>query len=191
MAVLSRRTVFGLGLGLATPAAAASKLAPDTILHNARIWAGKDLPATAEALAITDGRILAIGSNSDILALKAPTTRLIDAQGRRVIPGINDAHDHAGSAAPGIEVHTQPPAEADATRDVLVAAIASAAAAAPKDQWLFATAGASVMRDPAGSLRAIEAVSNGHPVAVMAWWGHGLVGPWPAPQCSGAKVGRS
>lgn len=176
MSILSRRALVGLGLGMATPAlSASSKSTPDLILHNAAIWAGKGLPTNNEAIAIAGGRIIAIGRNADILPLKKATTRFIDVQGRRIIPGINDAHDHAGSAVPGVEVKTQPPAEADAPIGVLIAALAQACAATPKGQWIYATAGPAVMRDPEGSLRAIEAVSGHHPVIVMAWWGHGVL----------------
>lgn len=174
MIAVARRSLIGSGLLFALPAGAASG-APDIIIHSARIWCGKTQQKQAQALAIKDGRITAVGSNADILPLKDKNTRLIDAGGRRIIPGINDAHDHAGGAAPGIEVRTQPPAEADAPLEVLVAAIAKAVATAPAGQWIFATAGVSVMGNPAQSLRAIEAASQGHPVAVMAWWGHGVL----------------
>lgn len=175
MPTLLRRTLFGVGIAMAAPASAVTNRAPDLILYNGVIWAGKGLSANSEAIAISKGKIAAIGRNSDILSLKGPKTRLIDVQGRRIIPGINDAHDHAGSASPGIEVRTQPPAEANASLDILVSAIATATATAQKGQWLFATAGPAVMSDPVNSLRAIEAVTADHPVIVMAWWGHGVL----------------
>lgn len=74
---------------------------PDTILHNGKIVAMDDKTTsrnpgtTVEALAIRDGKILALGSNAKILALKGPKTEVADLKGRTVIPGIIDTHYHA------------------------------------------------------------------------------------------------
>src|SRR5690242_19994289 len=65
----------------------------DTILHNGRI-ATNGVPSFVEAVAITDGKITAIGSDREILRLRGPHTRIIDASGRTVIPGLNDSHMH-------------------------------------------------------------------------------------------------
>src|ERR1700761_2305338 len=65
----------------------------DTILHNARI-ATNSVPSFANALAITDGQITATGNERDIFRLRGPATRVIDANGRTVIPGLNDSHMH-------------------------------------------------------------------------------------------------
>lgn len=73
----------------------ASAEPPDIILTNARITTLDSARPEAEALAITDGEIAAVGANADIRALAGPGTRLIDAGGRRVIPGLNDSHLHA------------------------------------------------------------------------------------------------
>jgi predicted amidohydrolase YtcJ len=65
----------------------------DLILHNARI-ATNGLPAFVEAIAITDGKISAAGTNDEILRQHGPATTVIDGQGRTVIPGLNDSHMH-------------------------------------------------------------------------------------------------
>ncbi len=65
----------------------------DTILYNARI-ATNGVPSFAEAVAITDGKINATGSDREIFRLRGPNTRIIDANGRTVIPGLNDSHMH-------------------------------------------------------------------------------------------------
>ncbi len=73
---------------------------PDTILHNGKIVTMDDKsPSTnpgtiVEALAIRDGKILSLGSNNQILALKGPQTKVIDVKGRTVVPGIVDTHSH-------------------------------------------------------------------------------------------------
>jgi predicted amidohydrolase YtcJ len=65
----------------------------DLLLVGGKIWAGKGLPR-AEALAVRDGRVLAIGRTAELLPLKGPATRVIELHGQFVIPGFNDAHLH-------------------------------------------------------------------------------------------------
>jgi predicted amidohydrolase YtcJ len=65
----------------------------DTILHNGKI-ATNGTPSFVEAIAIENGKITTSGSNDDILHLRGPATKSIDARGRTVIPGLNDSHMH-------------------------------------------------------------------------------------------------
>ena len=68
---------------------------PDTILVNGKILTVDDRFSIREALAIHDGRILALGATADIRKLAGSATRIIDLQGRTVIPGLIDSHIHA------------------------------------------------------------------------------------------------
>ena len=80
---------------LTTPAPAkASSLAPDLVIINASIHTMDEAHPTAEAVAIVGNRIAAIGSTADIRALTGKGTRVIDAAGKLVLPGFNDAHVH-------------------------------------------------------------------------------------------------
>jgi hypothetical protein len=73
---------------------------PELIVHNAKIITLDDEaynsnPGTiAQAMAVRDGKILKIGSDKDILALKGPKTKVMDLKGRTVIPGIVNNHHH-------------------------------------------------------------------------------------------------
>lgn len=73
---------------------------PDTILHNGKIVTMDDKTASTnpgtvvQAVAIREGKIIALGSNQNILALKGPQTGVIDVKGRTVVPGIIDTHSH-------------------------------------------------------------------------------------------------
>ena len=58
--------------------------------------------APAQALAVRDGKIAAIGNSADIRALAGPSTRVIDLGGRTVIPGLIDSHIHAIRAGPDL-----------------------------------------------------------------------------------------
>jgi predicted amidohydrolase YtcJ len=73
---------------------------PDTIVHNGKVYTMDDKSNTGnagtvvEALAIRDGKILLSGTNKQVLSLRGPQTKVIDAKGRTVVPGIIDTHSH-------------------------------------------------------------------------------------------------
>ncbi|WP_284166111.1 amidohydrolase [Frigidibacter sp. SD6-1] len=69
-------------------------LPADLILINARIMTMDGAVPRAEALAVRNGRILALGSAADMRALASGATRVIDAGGRLVLPGFQDTHIH-------------------------------------------------------------------------------------------------
>ncbi|NML38553.1 amidohydrolase [Chitinophaga sp. G-6-1-13] len=66
----------------------------DMIVFNAKITTQNLAQPEASALAVKRGRIYAVGQNAEILNLKDNNTQLIDATGRRLIPGLNDVHLH-------------------------------------------------------------------------------------------------
>ena len=68
--------------------------APDIILHHGLFTTLDRSKPTASAVAITDGRFAAVGSDADIAPLAGPKTRVIDINGRRVLPGLIDNHLH-------------------------------------------------------------------------------------------------
>ena len=82
----------------ALPAAVVLLLAagapPDTILHNARAFTADPARPSAEAFAVLDGRIVAVGASSDLLKTAGPNTRVVDLQGAFVSPGFGDSHLH-------------------------------------------------------------------------------------------------
>jgi predicted amidohydrolase YtcJ len=86
-------------VAIALAAAPAAAQAPDTILVNGKILTVDAQFSTREALAIRDGRIVALGTSADIRKLAGRETRVIDVQGHTVIPGLIDSHLHAIRAA--------------------------------------------------------------------------------------------
>lgn len=91
----SSLTILGLVIAmLSSLSAAPSALPPDLIIHNGSVHTMAPTLPTAEAVAITGNRIVAVGKSADLLALAGGKTRLIDAQKRTVLPGFNDAHVH-------------------------------------------------------------------------------------------------
>lgn len=66
----------------------------DLIVYNAKIFTGNPSQPAASALAVKDGRIYSVGTDTEVLSLKSANTRVIDSHGRRLIPGLIDAHTH-------------------------------------------------------------------------------------------------
>ena len=86
---------------LAWPSAVSPALAQtsDTLLVNGKIVTVDDQFSIRDAVAIRDGKIVALGSTAEIRKLAGPGSRVIDLQGRTVIPGLIDSHLHAIRAA--------------------------------------------------------------------------------------------
>lgn len=66
----------------------------DTIYHNGPILTIDDANPRAEAVAVKDGKILAVGKKDDVLKTKGDTTKLVDLSGRTMLPGFVDPHGH-------------------------------------------------------------------------------------------------
>jgi predicted amidohydrolase YtcJ len=66
----------------------------DLIVRNARITTLDPAQPVATALAVADGLVVAIGDEAKVMAQADAATRVIDAGGRRLIPGLNDSHTH-------------------------------------------------------------------------------------------------
>jgi predicted amidohydrolase YtcJ len=77
-----------------TLVAATSAHATDLIITNGKVATMTKEGAFAQAVAIKDGKIEAVGSNASVLKLKTAGTQVIDAAGKTVIPGLNDSHLH-------------------------------------------------------------------------------------------------
>jgi len=85
--------------GLLFAALPALSQAPDSILINGKILTVDEQFSTREAIATRDGKIAALGATAEIRKLAGPQTRVIDLEGRTVIPGLIDSHMHAIRAA--------------------------------------------------------------------------------------------
>src|SRR5262245_12862981 len=76
-------------------ACAAQAQRADTIFSGGSIVTIDDNQPTAEALAVKDGKILAVGSRADIeKSHKGPQTKVVDLTGKTLLPGFLDAHSH-------------------------------------------------------------------------------------------------
>jgi hypothetical protein len=66
----------------------------DLIAIHGKVWTENPLQPEAEAMAISGHRIFAVGTTEEIERLRQENTKVLDLEGRRVVPGFNDAHVH-------------------------------------------------------------------------------------------------
>lgn len=149
--------------------AAADAAAVDTILHNGKLWTGDPAQPSVTAIAIDGGRIVAIGSDAEILGRATAATQRIDLKGRRVVPGINDAHMHVTTGLRSIDLEIDRDGGSDAVRKAL--------AGQPKtgDRWITADIGMDVLADPSMRRRQLDALQPERPVVLSGWTGHGAL----------------
>ncbi|MDG2013075.1 MAG: amidohydrolase family protein, partial [Pirellulaceae bacterium] len=89
--------VFTAGLATCLLVFCSSELVAQSaqkIYHNGKIITVNDTAPTAEAVAVRDGEILAVGSKTDVLRTSDEKTELVDLRGRTMLPGFVDAHGH-------------------------------------------------------------------------------------------------
>ncbi|WP_373063024.1 amidohydrolase [Gemmatimonas sp.] len=110
----SLRSAVAIGVALAASVAALPAQPAEVasaIYTNARIWTGDSARPSAQALAVRDGKLLAVGSDAEARAFRGPATRVVDLQGKRVVPGFNDSHWHLSTADRADLTDAKSPAE--------------------------------------------------------------------------------
>jgi predicted amidohydrolase YtcJ len=100
--VRGARVVVTSGLlAMAASGAAPARGEADLVLAGGRVWAGRGL-AGGSAIAVADGRVLAVGADAEVRALAGPRARVVELRGGLVVPGFNDAHVHFLSGGFGL-----------------------------------------------------------------------------------------
>ena len=150
--------------------------APDIILFNGKIVVHDGPPA--QALAVRNGSIAAIGDSSSIRALANASTRVIDLGGRTVIPGLIDSHIHAIRA--GLSYTTEVHWFGVRTLQEALDRIRAAAKTAPKGSWLVVAGGWTDRQFREGrrpTQAEIAAAAPDHHVYIQLLYTHVLLGP--------------
>ena len=93
--------LFGFGSGLATVGLAQEHA--DVVYHNGKIYTMDEQRSWAQAVAVKDGRLIAVGSDKQVLSSAGPDTEKIDLAGSMTLPGLHDAHLHLMAAMLNLE----------------------------------------------------------------------------------------
>jgi predicted amidohydrolase YtcJ len=159
---------------------------PDLILYNGLIGTMDPAQPEATAVAIRDGRFLAVGSDTQVLALASKRTRRVDLARRRVFPGFNDAHAHPWAS--GLEALTNVACDKTSIEEILAALRDRAAETAP-GRWVRGYL-YDDGKTPRFLTRAdLDAAVPDHPVVVTHRGGHTGYANSLALRLAGAKAG--
>jgi predicted amidohydrolase YtcJ len=77
---------------------------PDLLIVNANVYTVDTAFSTAQAVAIAGGKFTAVGKNDDIRRMAAPSTKVLDAGGKTIIPGLADDHLHNAGGGDGVDL---------------------------------------------------------------------------------------
>ena len=136
----------------------------DMILVNGNVITVDDAQPRARAVAIADGRILAVGTDAEVRAHETAATRVIDLGGRTVVPGLADNHFHSAGGGAGVDL-----SGARTLAEVLSAIAAAVREAAPgavvvtNSDWHEA----QLAEQRLPLRRDLDAVAPDHPVVVV------------------------
>ena len=177
---LSRRGVLGgaaalVGAWPARSIAISDPRSADSIVRNARVYTMDASVPTAQAFAIRDGRIIAIGSNDAISGLGGSGTEIFDASGMTVVPGFIDCHLHPVGESLLYDVLVGNPYEVEfVTIDSIINKLKERAAKIPPGEWVQGMFYDDTKVKDGRPLTSadLDRVSTVHPVAVTHRGGH-------------------
>jgi predicted amidohydrolase YtcJ len=153
---------------------AQSKPAADLIIINAKVWTVDKAHPTAQAVAVLADRIIAVGSNADVEALRSPATKIVNAGGKLLLPGFNDAHVHFVGG--GLQLDAVQLNDATST-DEFVRRIGEQAKKTPKGEWIQGGDWDETKWNPVQLPTAalIDPVTPDNPVALGRYDGHSVL----------------
>jgi hypothetical protein len=120
--------------GVSAASAGEPKPPADLVVLNGKVWTVDAAKPRAEAIAVVNDRIAAVGSNEEIKKWVGPNTRTIDARGKTVLPGLIDAHVHFSTG--GFDISGVQLKDAQ-TREEFAARIGEHARKLPKGEWIL------------------------------------------------------
>jgi predicted amidohydrolase YtcJ len=144
---------------------------PDLILYNGNIWTVDPRTPRAQAVAISGGRFVAVGSNEDVLRHAASGSRKIDLGTKTVLPGFVDAHTHPAESG---RLHLRQVDCDLRSIAAILAALRERAGKMPSDQWVlgFKYDDTKTSDGRRLSLQDLDAAVSDHPVFVTHRGGH-------------------
>jgi predicted amidohydrolase YtcJ len=176
-----------LGLFLTTILVAQPSVPADLIVHNATIYTMSAAQPRARAIAVRGDRIALVGSDQAALALRGPSTRVVDAEGRTIVPGLHDAHGHFAGLGASLQ---QIDLRGTASFEDVVAKVKARASTARPGEWIL---GRSWDQNdwpdkewPTGS--ALDQVAPDNPVYLTRVDGHAALASGRALKAAGATA---
>ncbi len=166
---------------------------PELILHNGRVLTLDPARPETQAFSVRDRRIAAVGDSADILRARRRETRILDAAGRTVTPGIFDAHPHMDRE--GLKARGGIAIEGMASVAEIVEAVREAASRTPAGEWIvlmpmqlapehgmprYVSEPGQLAEGRFPDRRDLDAGAPDHPVLIRGIWGWWGVPPFPS-----------
>lgn len=152
----------------AYPQATAEEPAADLVVINANILTVDEAIPTAEAMAVRDERIVAVGTAAELRRWVGDETQVLDVGGRTIVPGFHDAHMHPSPKydplSPLGKIDCSP--AATPTMEALLAALATKAAVTPPGQWVRGGSYQDTKLGRHPTRHDLDLVSTEHPVYI-------------------------
>lgn len=169
--------ILALVFFAASSVRAAAPLDADLIVHNGRILTVDNDFSVAQAVAIRDGKFIAVGSNGTVFRHQGRNTRTIDLHGRMVIPGLIDAHAHMDRE--GLR-YIYPSLAGARTKAQILAIISAEVAKAQPGEWVvtmplgdppFHFDARDILASTGLNRYDLDGVSPNNPVYIRSIWG--------------------
>jgi len=153
------------------PALAADGSA-DTIFRNGPVHPMTSPGAKARAIAVAAGKIVAVGSEAEVMAHRGSATEIIDLSGRTLLPGLIDPHDHVTLTALLTMLLIDVGFARYATKAEAVGAMKAAAAKAEPGEWLAFGFYDNLLQGGDFSMAELDGVSTANPIFLLYVNGH-------------------
>lgn len=150
-----------------------SQQAPELIIYNAKIYTLDDKNSVSEAVSISAGKIVKVGSSKELLKSKSKKTKLIDATGKTMIPGLFDSHLHVIRG--GRFYNTELRWDGVKSLKLALQMLKEQAARTPKGQWVRVVGGWSAYQFEEKRLPTLEEINQATgnvPTFVLYLYGH-------------------
>jgi len=148
---------------------------PELVVHNAKVYTVDAAMPRAEAFAVKNGRVVAVGSSAAIKGLGGKSTQLFDAKQMTIVPGFTDTHNHAGGTTLLYEVLVGNPFEVEfVTIASIIEKLRAKAQKTPPGTWVegYFHDDTKLKDKRPLNLHDLDQVSTEHPVVVQHRGGH-------------------
>ncbi len=145
------------------------------ILFNGKIFTSDTTQLYVQALAIKGNKIIAVGSNASIEKQASSKTKRIDLEGKTVVPGFNDAHDHLAWPSPITQSFTTEFSVPGPTKNEVINSMLRLVKSASPGQWIQGTIGLTVFNDSNFRRNLLDSIAPNNPVVLNIMWGHGMI----------------
>lgn len=168
------RSSIPIAAALVSLACGVAVAGPQTVWYGGQVFTADPARPWAQAIAVADGQIVAVGSDAEVLGQAPPGATRVSLAGRLVIPGFNDAHVHV-IVPEGNYLNTPDflPGPGPTLAEIKTLLSGGAASTTPGG-WLFAFIGSNIFDDDQATRLALDTVTPDHPVALFGWTGHGI-----------------